>query len=86
MGLNDLSVDMGIPGQLGHDDIAEAVARVAEAARAAGKFAGFGGVYQPDLIKKYVGLGMRMILCGNDVGLLMSAAQERADFVRNCAP
>jgi len=86
MGLNDLSVDMGIPGQLGHDNIAESVARVAEAARAAGKFAGFGGVYQPDLIKKYIGLGMRMILCGNDVGLLMSAAQERADFVRNCAP
>jgi 2-keto-3-deoxy-L-rhamnonate aldolase RhmA len=86
MGLNDLSVDMGIPGQLGHDNIAGAVARVAEAARGAGKFAGFGGVYQPDLIKKYVGLGMRMILCGNDVGLLMSAAQERADFVRNCAP
>lgn len=86
MGLNDLSVDMGIPGQLGHDNIAAAVARVAESARVAGKFAGFGGVYQPDLIKKYVGLGMRLILCGNDVGLLMSAAQERADFVRNCVP
>jgi hypothetical protein len=27
---------------------------------------------------------MRMILCGNDVGLLFSAAQERAGFVRNC--
>jgi len=86
MGLNDLSVDMGIPGQLGHDRIAAAVARVADAARGAKKFGGFGGVYQPDLIKKYVGLGMRMVLCGNDVGLLMAAAQERADFVRSCAP
>jgi 4-hydroxy-2-oxoheptanedioate aldolase len=86
MGLNDLSVDMGIPGQLGHDKVAAAVASVARAAQDAGKFAGFGGVYQPDLIKKYVALGMRMILCGNDVGLLMAAAQERADFVRNCAP
>ena len=86
MGLNDLSVDLGIPGQLGHEKIAVAVAQVAEAARSAGKFAGFGGVYQPELIKKYVGLGMRMILCGNDVGLLMAAARERADFVRNCAP
>lgn len=86
MGLNDLSVDMGIPGQLGHDRIGEAVAHVAEAARGAGKFAGFGGVYHPDLIKKYVGLGMRMVLCGNDVGLLMAAAQERASFVRSCAP
>jgi 4-hydroxy-2-oxoheptanedioate aldolase len=84
MGLNDLSVAMGIPGQLGHDNIAAAVATVAQAARAAGKFAGFGGVYQPELIKKYVGLGMRMILCGNDVGLLMAAAAERASFVRNC--
>jgi 4-hydroxy-2-oxoheptanedioate aldolase len=86
MGLNDLSVDMGIPGQLGHDKVAAAVASVARSAQDAGKFAGFGGVYQPDLIKKYVGFGMRMILCGNDVGLLMAAAQERADFVRNCAP
>jgi 4-hydroxy-2-oxoheptanedioate aldolase len=84
MGLNDLSVGMGIPGQLGHEKIAAAVATVAQAARAAGKFAGFGGVYQPELIKKYIGLGMRMILCGNDVGLLMAAAQERASFVRNC--
>jgi 4-hydroxy-2-oxoheptanedioate aldolase len=86
MGLNDLSVDLGIPGQLGHEKIAAAVAKVSEAAQATGKFAGFGGVYQPDLIKKYVGLGMRMILSGNDVGLLMAAAQERATFVRNCAP
>lgn len=85
MGLNDLSVDIGISGQLGHDKIADAVDRVARAARAAGKFAGFGGVYQPDLIKKYVGLGMRMVLCGNDVGLLMAAAAERANFVRGCA-
>jgi hypothetical protein len=27
---------------------------------------------------------MRMVLCGNDVGLLFSAAQERANFVRRC--
>lgn len=84
MGLNDLSVGMGIPGELGHEKIAAAVATVAQAAKAAGKFAGFGGVYQPELIRKYVGLGMQMILCGNDVGLLMAAAQERANFVRNC--
>jgi 4-hydroxy-2-oxoheptanedioate aldolase len=84
MDLNDLSVDLGIPGELGHDCIVRAVESVAAAASAAGKFAGFGGVYQPDLIRKYVGLGMRMILCGNDVGLLMSAAQERANFVRRC--
>jgi len=85
MGMNDLSVDMGIPGQLGHARIAAAVASVVEAARDAGKFVGFGGVYDPELIKNYVGLGMRMILCGNDVGLLFAAAKERANFVRACA-
>jgi len=84
MGMNDLSVDMGIPGELGHERIAAAIEAVVKAASSAGKFVGFGGVYQPELIRKYVGLGMRMILCGNDVGLLFSAAQERAGFVRRC--
>jgi len=84
MGLNDLSVDMGIPGQLGHERIAAAVEAAVGAAASAGKHAGFGGVYQPELIRKYVGLGMHMILCGNDVGLLFAAAQERANFVRRC--
>lgn len=84
MGMNDLSVDLGIPGELGHERMADAIKSVVKAATDAGKFVGFGGVYDPALIRKYVGLGMRMILCGNDVGLLFSAAQERASFVRNC--
>src|SRR4051812_3773234 len=84
MGMNDLSVDMGIPGQLGHDRMVAAVKTVVKASSTAGKFVGFGGVYEPDLLRRYVGLGMRMILCGNDVGLLLSAAQERASFVRKC--
>jgi len=84
MGLNDLSVEMGIPGQLGHDNIAAAVSSVAQAGRAAGKFVGFGGVYAPDLLKKYIGLGMRMVLCGNDIGFLLAAGAERAKFVRGC--
>jgi 2-keto-3-deoxy-L-rhamnonate aldolase RhmA len=55
------------------------------AAQSGAKFAGFGGVYEPELIRKYVGLGMRMILAGNDVGLLFAAAKERSAFVRGCA-
>ena len=85
IGMNDLSVEMGIAGELGHPRMVEAVATVAEAARATGTFAGFGGVYQPELMKKYIGLGMRMILCGSDISLLLAAAQEHARFVRGCA-
>ena len=86
MGLNDLGVEMGVPGQPGHERIAAAVATVVQAGRTAGKFVGFGGVYETDLMKKYIGLGMRMILCGSDVGLLLAAGQQRAAFVRNCMP
>src|SRR5262245_63062896 len=70
MGMNDLTVDMGIPGQLGHDRVAAAVEAVVRAATAHGKYVGFGGVYQPEVIRKYVGLGMRMVLCGSDGGLI----------------
>jgi 2-keto-3-deoxy-L-rhamnonate aldolase RhmA len=86
IGTNDLSVQMGIPGQLGHDRIAEAVIAVVKACNANGKIAGIGGVYDPDLLKKYIGMGMRMVLCGSDVALLLAAAEQRAKFVRACKP
>ena len=84
IGMNDLSVEMGTPGQLGHDRIAAAVETVTKACKLNAKFAGFGGVYQPELMKKYIGFGMRMVLCGSDVSLLMAAGEERAKFVRSC--
>jgi len=83
-GGNDLSTEMGLPGQLGHPRMHEAVRRTVEACKRNGKAAGIGGVYQSDLLKAYIGLGMRMILSGSDVSLLIAAAQERARFVRGC--
>jgi 4-hydroxy-2-oxoheptanedioate aldolase len=84
IGANDLSTEMGLPGQLGHPRMHDAVRSVVEACKRNGKAAGIGGVYQPDLLKAYIGLGMRMILSGSDVSLLIAAAQERAKFVRGC--
>jgi 4-hydroxy-2-oxoheptanedioate aldolase len=84
IGGNDLSTEMGLPGQLGHPRMHEAVRHVVEACKRNGKAAGIGGVYQPDLLKTYIGLGMRMILSGSDISLLIAAAQERAKFVRGC--
>jgi 4-hydroxy-2-oxoheptanedioate aldolase len=43
-----------------------------------------GGVYSDELMKRYVGMGMRMILSGGDVGMLMQAAAQRATFLRGC--
>jgi hypothetical protein len=35
-------------------------------------------------MKPYVDRGMRLILAGNDISLLLAAAQEQAAFVRTC--
>jgi hypothetical protein len=36
------------------------------------------------LLKRYIARGMRLILAGNDISLLLNAAQEQAGFVRAC--
>jgi len=75
---------MGIPGQIDHPRVAEAIDTVVSACRKHGKWAGLGGVYTRELLQAYIARGMRMILAGNDVSLLMAAATEQAAFVREC--
>ena len=84
MGTNDLCLEMGIPGQIDHPRVAEAIDTVVSACRKHGKWAGLGGVYTRELLQAYIARGMRMILAGNDVSLLMAAATEQAAFVREC--
>ncbi|MEO8630427.1 MAG: aldolase/citrate lyase family protein [Betaproteobacteria bacterium] len=84
MGTNDLCLEMGITGQLGHERVVAAIDTVVRACQQHGKWGGLGGVYGQELLKRYIARGMRMILSGNDVGLLMSAAQNQASFVRGC--
>lgn len=84
MGTNDLCLEMDIPGQIDHPRVAEAVDRVVSACQKHGKWAGLGGVYTKDLLQAYIARGMRLILSGNDVSLLMNAASDQAQFVRAC--
>jgi len=51
---------------------------VIEACRRHGKFPGLGGVYEPSLMARYIDMGMRFILCGNDLSMMMAAARDRA--------
>jgi 4-hydroxy-2-oxoheptanedioate aldolase len=85
MGSNDLCLELGIPGQLSDPRIAAAVDTVVGACRQHGKWAGLGGVYTRDLLQPYIARGMRMILAGNDISLLVTAASAQAAFVRGCA-
>ena len=84
IGTNDLAAEMGIAGDFANPKIAAAYKKVIAACGKHKKFPGMGGVYSEDLMKKYVGMGMRMILGGGDVGMLMQAASQRASFLRAC--
>lgn len=85
IGTSDLTMEMGIPGQLQHPDVVAAYETVIAACRKHGKWAGMGGVYVEEPMRRYIGMGARMVLSGNDLSLLMSAAAERAKFVSGLA-
>ncbi|MGI9333522.1 MAG: HpcH/HpaI aldolase family protein [Gammaproteobacteria bacterium] len=82
VGTNDLSLEMGIPGQLDHPDMAAAIDTVVAACRAHGKHPGLGGVYQPALMQRYVEAGMRLLLCGSDLSMMMAGARQQCAAVR----
>ena len=83
VGTNDLCTEMGIPGAVGDARIQEIMERVVAACRAHGKHPGLGGVYEPPLMERYIRMGMRLILCGNDLTMMMAAAQERSGRMRS---
>ena len=84
IGTSDLSMELGIPGQFGDDRIVDAYRSVVEACRAHGKFAGIGGVYEESLMRRYIGMGVRLVLGGGDLGFMTAAATERAKLLRDC--
>jgi 2-keto-3-deoxy-L-rhamnonate aldolase RhmA len=82
MGTSDLTMGMGLPGQLDHPKVAAAFERVIAACKANGVTPGIGGVYDPPLLKRYVQMGFRMVLAGSDLSFLMMGARERAKAIR----
>jgi 2-keto-3-deoxy-L-rhamnonate aldolase RhmA len=87
VGLNDLLVDWGIPGQYDDPRVREAYARIIAACRSQGKHAGVGGLAgRPDLIPQYVKMGARYVSTGTDLGFLVTACSERARQVKEMTP
>jgi 2-keto-3-deoxy-L-rhamnonate aldolase RhmA len=84
IGTSDLSMELGIPGQFGDDRIVDAYRIVVEACSARGKFAGIGGLYEESLMRRYIGMGVRLVLGGGDLGFMTTAATERAKLLRDC--
>jgi len=84
MGTNDLCLEMDIPGQLDNERVVAAIDTVIGACKKHGNWPGLGGVYGKELMKRYIGRGMRFVLCGSDLSVLLAAAQEQAGFARGC--
>ncbi|MGD9614853.1 MAG: HpcH/HpaI aldolase/citrate lyase family protein [Alphaproteobacteria bacterium] len=82
MGTNDLCAEMGIHGQFGHDRVVEAYHALIAACKKHGKFPGMGGVYTEDLMPRYIEMGVRFVLAGQDGPFMMAAATARTAFMR----
>lgn len=83
VGFNDLCAEMGIPGEFASGQAESAFVAVVAACREHRKFPGMGGVYDPKLMQKFVGLGARFVLGGSDAAFMMAGARERTAFLRS---
>lgn len=82
LGPSDLTAEMGIHGQYENDHFHRAVESVAAACRQHGVALGVAGIKSLDLLNRFVGLGLRFISAGTDVGMMTEAATARARALR----
>jgi len=85
-GTNDLTADMGIPGDYENSRVRDAYARAIAAAKKHSKHVGVGGLGgRPKLVAEFVKMGARYVSTGTDLGFLLGAATEQAKQVRALA-
>jgi 2-keto-3-deoxy-L-rhamnonate aldolase RhmA len=82
IGSNDLCAEMGIPGDFGNERLAEAYRTMIAACQKHGKFPGMAGIYNETIMPRYIGMGARFILSGQDGAFIMAGAQARTGFLR----
>ena len=82
IGTSDLTMEMGIPGQIDHPEVVKAYETMIAACARHGKHPGMGGVYDPALMARYIEMGVRLVLAGSDHSFMMSAARAQARAVR----
>lgn len=86
IGSNDLCMELGIPQQFDSPKLEAAMETVIAACRNHGKTPGFGGVYDEARCRRFIEMGMRFILAGSDLGMIMAGATRRAEFLRAIKP
>jgi len=86
IGSNDLCAEMGIPGDFANDRLAEAYSAAIAACKKHGKFPGMAGIYNEAIMPRYIEMGARFVLGGQDGGFLMAGAAQRTGFLRTLSP
>ncbi|MCB1740890.1 MAG: aldolase [Gammaproteobacteria bacterium] len=82
LGGNDLSADMGIPGEYTHPRFIEAVGRIIDAAREHGKHCGIAGIGSAELMQQFYARGARLFSLGTDTGAFLARATQLAATAR----
>ena len=76
-------MELGIPGRFDDERVVAAYRTAIDACRANGKYAGIGGVYEEGLMRRYVGMGVRLVPRRGRLGFMTAAATERAKMLRD---
>ena len=84
VGTNDLSVELGVPGDFDCQVFVSAMQQIAQAAQKHGKILGLAGIYdRPDLLEGYIKqLGFTFIVGSQDVVLLAQAKHVGAALLK----
>jgi len=85
IGSFDLTSELGIAGQMGHQKLIDAYQSVADACHKHGKALGMGGINDDENARRYIAMGSRFITSGNDHSFIVSGSIERANFYRGLA-
>lgn len=82
IGTGDLTLELGISGDYGNAQVVAAYETVIAACRRHGKWPGMGGVGSDEHMRRFIAMGMRMILAGGDLNFLLGGATRRAAMLR----
>ncbi len=77
VGASDLTFQLGKPSAYDDPEMVAAMQAVAAASQRHGKICGFGGVADAGMARRYIDMGMRFVLAGNDQTMFLQGARAR---------
>lgn len=79
IGTNDMTAEMGIPGDYDNPRLTEVYQKTIDACNKHGKWVGVGGLHsRMDLVEKFCTMGARWVMAATDGPLLLAGATKKA--------